>query len=358
MARQVAVIPGEDAAPEAVHETLRVLDALKLDLEWCFPEVGRAALENHGTAFPEAAKQLIDRCDTTLFGASSGPSVQALFYLRWGKQTFANVRPARWVPGFESPLAHPEAVDLVIVRENLEDLYLFLEGPLADLAPLALQSLTTGGAPQEMGAGSYAIKAITEAGAERVIRFAFQLARKRRASGARGRVTLGAKWNMLPRTDGLFRKTGERIAAEFGDIPYDALIIDDLAHRLTSRPQDLDVVVMPNLYGDVLSDAAAGLVGGLGLAPSGCYGDDYAYFESAHGTAPDLAGKGIINPTATLLSAGMMLEHLGFEDAPRRLTRAIEGVYAERDRLTPDQGGAATTREFCDAVVERLEGRS
>lgn len=358
MASQVAVIPGEDAAPEAVHQALRVLDALTLDLEWHFPEVGRAAIQKHGTAFPDAARELIDRCDTTLFGATSGPSAPALFHLRWGRQTFANVRPARWVPGFASPLAHPEGVDLVIVRENLEDLYLFLEGPLGDLSVLELESATAGCAPQEMGDGAYAIKVITAAGAERVIRFAFELARTRRRAGGRGHVTLGSKWNMLPRTDGLFRRTGDRIAPEFSDVSYDALLIDDLAHRLTSRPRELDVIVMPNLYGDILSDAAAGLVGGLGLAPSGCYGADYAYFESAHGTAPDIAGKGIINPTATLLSAAMMLAYLGREDAGARLTRGVERVYAERDRLTPDQGGAATTLEFCDAVIERLEGRA
>lgn len=354
MGSQVAVIPGEDAAPEAVRETLRVVDALGLDLGWRFPEVGREAERRYGTSFPDAARELIDGCDATLFGATSGPSARALFYLRWGKQTFANVRPARWVPGFRSPLAHPEGVDLVIVRENLEDLYLFLEGPLADLASLGLRSPTCGLAPEELGDGNYAIKAITEAGAVRVIRFAFELGRRRKAAGGRGRVTLGAKWNMLPRTDGLFRRVGDRVAQEYPDVAYDAYIIDDLAHRMVSRPHELDVVVLPNLYGDILSDAAAGLVGGLGLAPSGCYGADYAYFESAHGTAPDIAGQGIINPTATLLSAAMLLEHLGHEDAAWRVRRAVESAYAERDSLTPDQGGTGTTAGFCDAVIRRL----
>jgi isocitrate/isopropylmalate dehydrogenase len=356
MGTQVAVIPGEDAAPEAVRETLRVIDALGLDIEWLFPEVGREAETRFGTSFPDAAREMIDRCDTALFGATSGPSARALLYLRWGKQTFANVRPARWVPGYGSPLAHPERVDLVIVRENLEDLYLFLEGSLADLAPLGLRSLTADRAPQDLGEGTYAIKAITESGAARVIRFAFELGRKRRAAGGRGHVTLGAKWNMLPRTDGLFRRIGDRVAQDYPDVAYDAYLIDDLAHRLVSRPQELDVIVLPNLYGDILSDAAAGLVGGLGLAASGCYGADYAYFESAHGTAPDIAGKGIINPTATLLSAAMMLDYLGHQEAGRRLTRALEAVFASRDSLTPDQGGASTTAGFCDAVIRRLEG--
>jgi isocitrate/isopropylmalate dehydrogenase len=358
MARRVAVIPGEGAAPEAVRATLRVVDALGIDLAWQFPEVGREALDAHGSAFPEAARRTIDACDATLFGATSGASAPALFYLRWGKQTFANVRPARFVPGFASPLARPEHVDLVIVRENLEDLYLFLEGPLADLSALGLVSPTAGRPPEALGEGSYAIKAITVAGSERVIRFAFALARERARSraGRGGHVTLGAKWNMLPRSDGLFRETGDRIAAEHPDVGYRALLVDDLAHRLTSQPETLDVVVLPNLYGDILSDAAAGLVGGLGLAPSGCYGADYAYFESAHGTAPDLEGKGIVNPTATLLAAAMMLDHLGLAHDAARLTRAVEGVYADRDRLTPDQGGTATTAALCDAVIERLAG--
>ncbi|MCG8592014.1 MAG: isocitrate/isopropylmalate family dehydrogenase [Proteobacteria bacterium] len=356
MASQVAVIPGEDAAPEAVRESLRVIDALRLGIEWQFPEVGVEAERKFGTAFPEAAKAAIDACDATLFGATSGPSARALFYLRWGKQTFANVRPTRWSPGVQSPLAQPEGVDFAIVRENLEDLYLFLEGPLADLAPLGLTSPTTGRAPEDLGDGRYALKAVTEAGAERVIRFAFQLARKRRDAGSPGHVTLGAKWNMLPRTDGLFRKVGDRIAQDFPDVGYDRYLIDDLAHRLVSHPHDLDVVVLPNLYGDILSDAAAGLCGGLGLAASGCFGEDYAYFESAHGTAPDLAGKGIINPTATLLSAGMMLEYLGHPDAARQLARAVDAVYASGKDRTPDQGGSATTGEFCDAVIRRLAG--
>ncbi|MEN8181907.1 MAG: isocitrate/isopropylmalate family dehydrogenase, partial [Myxococcota bacterium] len=165
----------------------------------------------------------------------------------------------------------------------------------------------------------------------------------------------GTKHNMLPLSDGLFRERVQAVAADFPDVELKTLIVDDLAHRLVADPWSLDVVVLPNLYGDVLSDAAAGLIGGLGLAASGCYGDDYAYFESAHGTAPDIAGRGIINPTATLLSAAMMLEHLGFPQAARRLECAIERVYAEGATLTPDQGGAATTAEFCTAVTRSLQ---
>jgi isocitrate/isopropylmalate dehydrogenase len=316
--------------------------------------VGQRAIEQSGSAFPDEARQAIDDSDATLFGATSGKSAGALFYLRWGRQTFANVRPSRFRPGFKSPLAHPEEVDFVIVRENLEDLYLFLEGEVEDLAPLGLVSPTAGRPVAEMGPGRYGLKVITEAGSERVCRFAFELARKRKEQGRPGRVTSGTKHNMLPQSDGLFRSVAERVAGEYPEIEFRSLIIDDLAHHLTARPDEFDVVVMPNLYGDVLSDAAAGLVGGLGLAPSGCYGDDYAYFESAHGTAPDIAGRNVINPTATLLSAAMMLEHLGFAGAAERLDSALTRIYADGRVLTPDQGGSATTTEFCEAVAALL----
>jgi isocitrate/isopropylmalate dehydrogenase len=353
-AKRVVVIEGEDAAPEAIRPSVELIDRLGVDIEWLHPPVGERGIELCGSAFPAEAQRAIDGSDATLFGATSGRSAAALFYLRWGKQTYANVRPARFRPGFKSPLARPERVDFVIVRENLEDLYLFLEGEVEDLAPLRLVSPTARRPVAEMGPGRYGLKVITEAGTERVCRFAFELARARRGRGRPGRVTSGTKHNMLPRSDGLFRSVAERVAGDYPEIEFRSLIVDDLAHQLVARPEDFDVVVLPNLYGDILSDAAAGLLGGLGLAPSGCYGDDYAYFESAHGTAPDIAGRNLINPTATLLSAVMMLEHLGFADAAERLDSALTRTYAEGRVLTPDQGGSASTTEFCEAVAARL----
>lgn len=354
MRKTVAVIPGEDAAPEAVAPSVALLESMGLPIRWVHPAVGERGMAEHDDAFPEVARVAIDEADATLFGATSGASARALFYLRWGKQTFANVRPVRWSKGFRSPLADPSAVDLVIVRENLEDLYLFAEGSIADLAPLGLHSFTAGVPVHELGEGRFAIKAITRLGSERVLRHAFGLARRRKQEGRPGRVTLGAKYNMLPQTDGLFRDVGRRLAPEYAEVAFDVLLVDDLAHRLTATASTLDVVVLPNLYGDILSDAAAGLVGGLGLAPSGCYGDHYAYFESAHGTAPDIAGRHIINPTATLLSAAMMLEWLGFAAAAPALDAAVRRVYAGGRTLTPDQGGSATTEEFCAAVQAEL----
>ncbi|MEM7020369.1 MAG: isocitrate/isopropylmalate family dehydrogenase, partial [Pseudomonadota bacterium] len=166
--------------------------------------------------------------------------------------------------------------------------------------------------------------------------------------------TVGSKYNMLPQSDGLFRDVAQSLAPEYSDIEFEIFIIDDLAHRLIAQTAAMDVLVMPNLYGDVLSDAAAALAGGLGLAPSGCYGEDYAYFESAHGTAPDIQGKHIINPTATLLSAAMMLEYLGFDAESARLRQALESVYAAGKTLTPDQAGSASTEAFCQAVTTFL----
>lgn len=352
--KRVVVIEGEDAAPEAMRPTVALVRRLKLDIEWVFPPVGDEGLTRCGSLFPGACREAIDAADATLFGATSGKSAPALFYLRWGKQTYANVRPARWLPGYRSPLAHPEGVDLVIVRENLEDLYLGVEGALETLAPLGLRSPMLRRPLAEIGPGRYALKAITVAGTERVARFAFELARRRKRDGRPGKVTAACKYNMLPQSDGLFRDVVAQMAVAYPDIAFETFIVDDFARRLVADPQALDVVVLPNLYGDILSDAAAGVIGGLGLAASGCYGDTYAYFESAHGSAPDIAGRNVINPTATILSAVMLLEYLGFGDAARRLEEAVRRVYADGRVLTPDQGGSASTTAFCDAVAALL----
>jgi len=339
--KRVVVIEGEDAAPEAMRPAVALLEGLGLPIDWLRPA-------------PADARAAIDASDATLFGATSGASAAALFYLRWGKQTYANLRPVRFLPGARSPLARPEGIDLAIVRENLEDLYVGVEGELELLAPLNLQSRTSGCPIAELAPGRFALKVISECGSERVARFAFALARRRRATGRPGRVTCGTKHNMLVQTDGLFRDVASRVAREYPDVPFEVRIVDDLAHRLVAHAHELDVVLLPNLYGDILSDAAAALVGGLGLAPSGCYGESYAYFEPAHGTAPDIAGRNVINPSATLLSAALLLEYLGFVDEARRLERAVDAVYAEGLTLTPDQGGSAHTDELCAAVARLI----
>ena len=352
--KRVVVIEGDDAAPEAMRPTVALVQQLKLDIDWLFPPFGSRAEAELGSPFPDVTRQAIDASDATLFGSTSGSATPLLHYLRWGKDTYANVRPARWVPGCNSPLSKPEGIDLIILRENLEDLAIGAEGSLEQLRPIELHSPRAGRAIADMGPGKFALKVITEAGTERIAHFAFELARKRKAVGKPGKVTCGTKHNLIPEADGLFKEVVERIAPSYPDIAYENFIIDDFARRLIAEPQEMDVVVLPSLYGDIFSDAAGGVIGGLGLCPSGVYGDDYAYFEPIHGSAPDIAGQHIINPTAMLRSAAMMLEYLGFAAPAQRLERAIDQVYAAGENLTPDQGGTASTQDFCDAVAHLL----
>ncbi len=349
--KQVAVIEGDDAAPEAMRPVIELLQNQNLPLKLVYPIVGQPAIDSFGSPFPAEARESIDASDATLFGATSGPSGAALMYLRWGKNTYANVRPCRYFPGIASPLVSPDGIDFAIVRENLEDLYVAVEGELSELDFLDRPGRTTRKPIRELGEGRYAIKAITREGTERVVRFAFDLARTR---GKQNKVTCVVKHNMLRESDGFFLEVAKEIAKANDDVEFDHFIVDDFACRMIREPQRFDVVVMPNLYGDVLSDAAGGLLGSLGLAASGCYGDDYAYFEPAHGTAPDIAGKNIINPTATLMTVGMMLEYLGFAGNAARLARAIERVYADGRSLTPDQGGNASTTDMVQAVAEAV----
>lgn len=360
ISKRVAVLPGDDAAPEAVYATLGLLDALGLPIEW----VVLSGDETAGMPFDERerlVRDVVDACDTVLFGATSGKT-GGVWYLRWGKDSFANVRPVRWRPGVPSPLRNPEGIDYVIVRENIEDLYLGLEGsldelvaseldlrPFRGLVDVALRHGVTPGAD-----GRYAVKVITREGTERVARFACELAQRRKATGRPGKVTTAVKWNVLPQSDGFFRQTVREVVAGYPDLMYEDYLADDFARRLVASPHDLDVVVLPNLYGDLFSDEGAATVGGLGMCPSGCYGADFAYFEPVHGTAPDIAGRHTINPTATILSAGLMLDHLGFADAAARLEAAVDGCLAAGDCLTPDLGGSATTEDFAKAVQVRL----
>ena len=349
--KQIVVIEGDDAAPEAMKPAVNLLGQLNLPLRFQYPVIGQPAIDETGHALPQEAIDQIDDADATLFGSTSGPSGAALMYLRWGKQTYANVRPCRYFPGIASPLRNPDNIDFAIVRENLEDLYVAVEGDIEEVAFLERPGRTNRKLLRELGEGRYAIKAITREGTERIVQFAFDLARKR---NVQNKVSCIAKHNMLRESDGYFLEVAQEVAERNQDVEFDFFIVDDFACRMIREPQRFDVLVMPNLYGDLLSDAAGGLLGSLGLAASGCYGDDYAYFEPAHGTAPDIAGQNIINPTATLLTASMMLEYLGYEDQSVRLEQAVERVYAEAEALTPDQGGTSTTSDMVDAVANYL----
>ncbi len=353
MTRRVCVIPGDDSAPEAVLPALGVLKVMELDIDYTVLPAGEEGQAAHGHGWYDFCKQAIDATETTLFGSTSGKT-PALGYLRYGKDTYANVRPVKYLPGALSPLKHPEGIDFVIVREGSEDLYSGVEGELETLAPLGFINRLTR-RPMPASGGLFAIKVITEAASRRVVEFAFRLAKEREEQlGRPAKVTAACKYNMLLRTDGLFREVAHDVASKHPEIAFDDYIVDDFARRIVAEPHNLDVVVMPNLYGDILSDEASALIGGLGLSPSGCYGDDFAYFEPVHGTAPDILGTGKINPTATLLSAAMMLEHLGMAPEATRLRDAITAVYAKGDHLTPDQGGSATATEFCAAVMDAL----
>jgi isocitrate dehydrogenase (NAD+) len=243
---------------------------------------------------------------------------------------YANVRPVKTFRGLKTRY-EDTPIDLIIFRENTEDLYSGLEH---EVVPGVVTSL----------------KVITRKASVRIAEYAFHFARR----VGRKKVTAIHKANIMKLGDGLFLRCCREVAAKFPEIEYNELIVDNASMQLVMRPEEFDILLMPNLYGDIISDLAAGLVGGLGLVPGANMGDEHAVFEAVHGSAPDIAGKGVANPTALMQSAALMLLHLGEEAAARRLQRAIEDVYAEGKHLTRDVGGQASTREFTDAVIDRL----
>lgn len=355
---RICVFEGEDAAPEAVRPTVDLLEGLEPDLEFVHPTVEAHAEELASGRLPDELREEIETADTVLFGSARETYLPVIRYLRneYGGGLPANVRPVRYLPGARSPLADPTGIDYAIVRENLQGLYFRAEG---DLDELHASSLDLGGAnraPEELGDGTYAVRVASEANLRWLASFACELAEARaaeRTDDGTATLTCATKSNVLPETDGLFERVVEETATGY-DLRYEHLHADDLGQQLVIDPGRFDVIVTPNLAGDLLSDVGAGTVGGLGLAPSGCYGPEAAYFEPVHGTAPDIAGENVINPTATLLSAAMLLEYVDREEAADRLERAIAAVYADGEALTPDQGGSASTTEMVEAVADRL----
>lgn len=351
--KKVVALGGEGIGPEVVEATCELLIAAGFPLAILTPPHGEAALKTQGTPLPEETKRLCREADGVLFGAGGAPAAVAVIsWLRWQQDAYANVRPIKYYPGAASPLTDPAGIDLVILRENSEGLYPGREGELSDLTR-ALPDLTdrVGKRVADFGEGRFAVKVVSRRGTERIARFACELARKRKTKGYPGKVTCVTKSNVLRRTDGFFRQIVEAVVKGYPDLAYEHFYVDDAARRLVRVPQSMDVVLAMNLYGDILSDLAAEAAGGLGIAPSGCFGDGWAYFEAVHGSAPDIAGKGIANPTATILSAAMMLEHMGLGAEAERLERAVARVYRAGKVLTRDQGGTATTKEFCQAVL-------
>jgi isocitrate/isopropylmalate dehydrogenase len=354
--KTVVALGGEGIGPEVVDATCDLLSRAGFPLTILTPPHGEAAQKSHGSPMPEETKRLCDQADGILFGAAGGPaSVAVIVYLRWQREAYANVRPIKYYPGASTLLVNPTGVDFIVLRENSEGLYPAREGDLSELTR-ALPELRdrTGRRVADHGEGRFAVKVVSRKGTERIARFACQLARRRKARGRAGKVTCVTKSNVLRRSDGFFQQVVEEIVKAYPDLAYEHFHVDDAARRLLRFPQAMDVVLCMNLYGDILSDLAAEAVGGLGIAPSGCIGDGWAYFESVHGSAPDIAGKGIANPTATILSAVMMLEHMGLGAEAERLEAAVARVYRDGRTLTPDQGGTATTKEFAQEVLAAL----
>jgi homoisocitrate dehydrogenase len=330
---KICLIEGDGIGHEVVPAARIALEATGVKLEFVEAQAGYEWFERVGTSVPEETVEAITHTDATLFGAATSPTQKipgffgAIRYLRRKLDLFANVRPARHhpVPGSR------EGVDLVVVRENTEGLYVEQERTYMG------------------GEIAIADTVITRRASARIGEYATRLA----ASRPRRSLHIAHKANVLPVTQGLFLNTARAEAAKHPEVKTQDIIIDNCAMQLVRAPERFDVIVTTNLFGDILSDLTAGLVGGLGIAASGNIGLEHAVFEPVHGSAPDIAGKGIANPAATIFSAVMMLEHLGEREAAARLERAVDKVLAEGPR-TPDLGGAATTREFAEAVARAL----
>ena len=328
----VTLIPGDGSGPEVIAAAKRVVEATSVLIEWDEMEAGAAMIEKYGTPLPDRVLDSIRRTGVALKGPITTPvgtgfrSVNVA--LRKTFDLYANVRPAKTLPGLAGRF---ENVDLVIVRENTEDLYAGIEHMVGEDA-------------------AESIKLITRKGCERIVRYAFEYAVRE----GRKKVTAVHKANIMKCTDGLFLDVARQIAKEYPQIAFDDSIVDAMCMRLVMHPEDYDVLVCPNLYGDIVSDLCAGLVGGLGLTPSANIGEAGAIFEPIHGSAPDIAGQHKINPTAAILSASLMLAHLGEAEAAASITRAVTTVIAAGKMLTQDMGGNASTEEFADAVIAAL----
>jgi len=333
MAHTVTLIPGDGIGPEVSAAVVRILTASGAEIEWERHDAGVVALERHGTTLPHALLDSIERNAVGLKGPLTTPVGSGFTSvnvgLRKALNLYANLRPVYNLPGVPTRF---EKVDLVLVRENTEDLYSGLEH---EVVPGVVESL----------------KIITEVASTRVARFAFAYARAHQ----RRLVTSVHKANIMKLGDGLFLDCARNVSRAYLDIAYDERIVDAACMHLVMTPEKFDVLLMPNLYGDILSDLCAGLVGGLGVVGSGNMGDAAAVFEAVHGTAPDIAGKNLANPTALLMSAIMMLHRLGEDERASRVRGALDAVLAAGTIRTRDLGGTATTTEFADAICHHLE---
>ena len=336
MPHRITLIPGDGIGPEVTAAVVQILERAGVDIEWEREEAGAAVAEREGKPLPDRVLDSIRRNRVALKGPIGTPVGSGFtsvnVEVRRALDLYANLRPVRSLPGVE---ARFDGVDLVVVRENTEDLYSGLEH---QVVPGVVESL----------------KIITARASERIARFAFGYAARHR----RRKVTAVHKANIMKLGDGLFLESVRAVAGEHPAIEYDERIVDAACMHLVIDPGRFDVLLLPNLYGDIVSDLCAGLVGGLGLVPSANLGDDMAVFEAVHGTAPDIAGRQLANPTALLLSALLMLRYLDEDEQAARILTALERVLAGGETRTADLGGRATTQEFADAVSRQVDAGS
>ncbi|MCL6612265.1 MAG: isocitrate/isopropylmalate dehydrogenase family protein [Peptococcaceae bacterium] len=332
MSYNVTLIPGDGIGPEISDAARRVIDAAGVDIRWEEVEAGEAVISRYGTPLPDYVLESIRRNGVALKGPLTTPVGKGFrsvnVTLRQELNLFANVRPARNLPGIESRYKN---VDLIVVRENTEDLYAGIEHRVGRDA-------------------AESIKIITREASERIVRYAFDLAVKQ----GRKKVTAVHKANIMKLTDGLFLECARRVARDYPDIEFEDMIVDAMCMKLVQTPEKYDVLVLPNLYGDIVSDLCAGLVGGLGVAPGANIGEGAAVFEPVHGSAPKHAGLNRVNPLAIILSGVMMLQHLGEDGAAGRIMKAVAAVLEEGRNLTYDLGGSSSTSEMAGAIIARL----
>ncbi len=332
MKHTITLIPGDGIGPEIVSATVRIIEATGIDVEWETQILGAQALEKLGSTLPDSAIESMRRNKVALKGPVMTPVGKGFTSvnvgLRQALDLYANVRPIKALPNVEC--RYP-GLDLVIVRENTEGLYAGLEHIVV---PGVVESL----------------KIITEKASTRIAKYAFEYAK----ANGRKKVTAVHKANIMKLSDGLFLECFYKVAKDFPEITAEDKIIDNCCMQLVMRPEQFDVMVMENLYGDILSDLCAGLIGGLGLAPGANIGEQGAVFEAVHGSAPDIAGQGIANPTALLISAVLMLRHIGEENAADAIDKAMLAVFADGKSITKDLGGTAKTEEFASAIIEKL----
>ena len=351
---RVTTIPGDGIGPEVSAALRRVIDAARPGIEWVERAAGSAALAEHGDLLPEATLASIRDTRVAIKGPITTPvgtgfrSVNVA--LRQELDLFAAVRPTRSLPGV--PTRHG-SVDIVVIRENTEDLYQGIEfaagSPQAEALREELHRIANLDVPPDAGV---TLKPISVSGTRRIVRFAFEYAKANR----RARITLGHKAGIMPTSDGLFLRVAREDEIDRGDVELEDVQIDHLTARLVREPSRFDVLLLPNLYGDIISDLCAGLVGGLGLIPGANIGWEYALFEPVHGSAPDIAGRGIANPIAMILSGAMMLRHLGEQGAASAVEAAVDGVLRGGTARTGDLGGSSSTEEVTEAIVAALPG--